>query len=179
MVCPGRGSKIANSVQLRLVQSKKNNHRIATSCSYRRSCHENCSLETVSEPGRVGGWNQGATVLHGHGFHSRLGNFFISFLHCWKYLATGLNSIWCKRQHFTRKKVQFSDRAATFDSNGTGLQLVFHPQAWIFLPAFFDLRGVTLSRTHGRAEWFSEGPTPSFRDTTVSRGLRITGVKSV
>lgn len=55
MVCPGRGSKIANSVQLWLVQNKKNNHRIATSCSYRRSCHENCSLETVSEPGRVGG----------------------------------------------------------------------------------------------------------------------------
>lgn len=56
MVCPGHGSKIANSIQLRLVQSKKNNHRIATSsCSYRRSCHENCSLETVSEPGRVGG----------------------------------------------------------------------------------------------------------------------------
>lgn len=37
MACPGDGSKIANTIQLRLVQSKRNNHCIATSsCSYGR-----------------------------------------------------------------------------------------------------------------------------------------------
>lgn len=66
---------------------------------------------------------------------------------------------------------------------GQGFSLCFILRLeFSFLPSLISEESLSAGHMGGQtreAEWFSEGPTPSFRDTTVSRGLRITGVKSV
>lgn len=128
-------------------------------------------------------------VLHSHAFHSRHGDFSIAFLRCWKYLATELNNICCKRYPFTRKKVQSTDRLCHIDSSGiglsacvscSGLNLPFC-QCYCVISPLISVESLSTGRKGrqtGEAECFSKQPTPSCREATVSRGLRITAVKS-
>lgn len=125
MAYHGDRSKNANSVQLCLVEQKKNSRakRITAvgqplPVLMKGLSHEDCSLGSLSETGPIGDKSQGGTVLHTHGFPSKHGNFSIAFLCCWKYLATELNSTCCKRHSSTRKKVQSTDRTVTLTPEG-------------------------------------------------------------
>lgn len=125
--------------------------------------------------------------IHSHSFPSKHDNFSTALLCCWKYLDTVLPSICCKQYPFAREKCSpltglsfrlHCERTFSLCVSSSGLNL---PSCQCH-SSISPLISVELLSTgckggqSGEAACFSKQPTPSCRETTVSRSLRITGV---